>query len=57
MAAVRRFEFDASLAPYDLRAYAQWRQLSGHITPGAARLLLLLALCVRQCHCAQAWLR
>lgn len=33
-AAVRRLDFDASLAPCNLAAHAQWRQLSGHITPG-----------------------
>ena len=30
--AVRSFQFDASLAPYNLSALQQWRSLSGHIT-------------------------
>ncbi|KAK9829455.1 hypothetical protein WJX72_005966 [[Myrmecia] bisecta] len=31
-AGVRRLDFDASLAPYDLRSYPRWKQLSQHIT-------------------------
>ncbi len=30
--AARSFQFDASLAPYNLSALQQWRSLSGHIT-------------------------
>jgi len=30
---VRRFEFDAGLAPYDLASFGQWRALSEHLTP------------------------
>jgi hypothetical protein len=29
---VKRFEFDASLAPYDLRSYNRWRELSCYVT-------------------------
>lgn len=32
-AGVRRFDFDAGLAPYNLAAHAQWRGLSAHLTP------------------------
>lgn len=32
-AAVRHMELDASLGPYPLATEAQWRELSGHITP------------------------
>ena len=39
VAGVRRFDFDAGLAPCNLAAYAQWRALSGHLTPAVlARL-------------------
>lgn len=39
MAGVRRFDFDAGLAPYNLAAHAQWRVLSQHLTPAVlARL-------------------
>ena len=30
--AARAFQFDASLAPYNLAMLQQWRSLSGHIT-------------------------
>ena len=30
---VRRFEFDGSLAPYDLHSYRLWLSLSSHLTP------------------------
>lgn len=32
-AAVRSFQFDQCLAPYDFNSYAAWRRLAGHITP------------------------
>ena len=31
-AGVHAFEFDVNLAPYDLRSYGAWRELSAHIT-------------------------
>lgn len=31
-AGVRRFDFDQSLAPYNLHAYQQWQNLSGYIS-------------------------
>jgi len=31
---VRSFQFDASLAPYDLGSYNRWRELSNYITAG-----------------------
>ncbi len=31
-AGVKRFDFDAGLAPYNLSAYAAWQRLSGHMT-------------------------
>lgn len=31
--AVRRFEFDAYLAPYDLNKWSRWRRLSAFISP------------------------
>lgn len=34
-AGVRRFEFDAYLAPYDLSSFATWQRLSNHISAGA----------------------
>lgn len=33
MAGVKRFDFDAGLAPYDLQGYPTWQRLSGHISP------------------------
>jgi len=35
-AGVRRFDFDAGMAPYDLASYASWQALTGHITPVSA---------------------
>ena len=32
-AGVRRFDFDAGMAPYDLASYGSWQALSNHITP------------------------
>eukprot|EP00898_Chlorokybus_atmophyticus_P008297 jgi/Chlat1/8469/Chrsp80S07878 len=34
VAAVRRFEFDARLGPYDLSRTKEWRTLSSYISPG-----------------------
>lgn len=31
---MRRYDFDANLAPYDLSSYATWQSLSRHITAG-----------------------
>ncbi|KAK9837719.1 hypothetical protein WJX74_003717 [Apatococcus lobatus] len=36
---VRRYDFDAGLAPYNLSAYATWQRLSGHITPAVIEQL------------------
>ncbi|KAK9866040.1 hypothetical protein WJX84_001451 [Apatococcus fuscideae] len=33
---VKRFDFDAGLAPYNLSGYAAWQRLSGHITTAVA---------------------
>ncbi len=30
---MRRFDFDAGMAPYDLKSYGGWQALSRHITP------------------------
>ena len=30
---VRRFDFDAGMAPYDLASYNGWLALAGHIRP------------------------
>ncbi|EIE22542.1 AAR2-domain-containing protein [Coccomyxa subellipsoidea C-169] len=38
-AGVRRFDFDAYLAPYDLSSFTTWQSLSGHITPGVIERL------------------
>jgi len=35
-AGVRRFDFDAGMAPYDLASYGNWQALTGHITPVSA---------------------
>lgn len=32
VAGVKRFDFDAGMAPYDLASYNRWRALAGHIT-------------------------
>ncbi len=39
-AGVRRFEFDAYLAPYDLSSFATWQRLSNHISAGARETLV-----------------
>ena len=36
---VKRFDFDAGLAPYNLSAFAAWQRLSGHITPAVMEQL------------------
>lgn len=38
-AGVKRFDFDAGLAPYNLSGYAAWQRLSGHISPEALQHL------------------
>ncbi|CAL8470508.1 g10050 [Coccomyxa elongata] len=38
-AGVRRFEFDAYLAPYDLSSFATWQRLSNHISAGVIERL------------------
>ena len=38
-AGVRRFDFDAGLAPYDLASYGQWRALSDLLTPAVLERL------------------
>jgi 2-oxoglutarate dehydrogenase complex dehydrogenase (E1) component-like enzyme len=37
---VRRFDFDAHLAPYNLGQWQQWQQLSCHVTPDVLSKLL-----------------
>ena len=36
---MRRFDFDAGLAPYDLASYGQWRALSDLLTPAVLERL------------------
>ena len=45
VAGVRRFEFDAYLAPYDLSSFATWQQLSNHISAGARNALVTFLPC------------
>jgi A1 cistron-splicing factor AAR2 len=43
---VRRFEFDAHLAPYDLSSYRAWASLSGHVTEGVIASLSPVGGCI-----------
>ena len=36
---MRRFDFDAGMAPYDLASYASCQALTGHITPVCTTVL------------------
>jgi AAR2 protein len=45
---LRRFDFDAGLAPYPQHSHGQWQQLSGHITQARPTLpTCLWCLCLR----------
>ena len=54
-AGVRRFDFDAGMAPYNLASYGSWQALTGHIAAVCAAFLpKLLPHCTLRGH-VQIW--